>query len=79
MGDLARRAGNASLGRGWKTSGEIKVAEAAKAQGVLDKVYAGAEMPDTEVIKRNERRKAAKRRGSRVNTVLTDDEKETLG
>jgi hypothetical protein len=37
-------------------------------------MYAGASLPDEEVIKRNERRKAAKRRGSRVRNVLTDED-----
>lgn len=44
-----------------------------KEQMRLDKLYAGAAMPDEEVIRRNERRKAAKRRGSRQRNVLTDN------
>ena len=40
----------------------------------LGKMYAGASLPDEEVIKRNERRKAAKRRGTRVRNVLTDED-----
>ena len=54
---------------------EDKVAkEAAEKQGQLDAVYAGAQMPDEELIRRNERRKAAKRRGSRQRNVLTDED-----
>ncbi len=44
-----------------------------KRQMKLDKMYAGAAMPDEEIIRRNERRKAAARRGSRQRNVLTDD------
>jgi hypothetical protein len=44
-----------------------------KAQLKLDKLYAGAAMPDEEIIKRNELRKASKRRGSRQRNVLTED------
>lgn len=45
-----------------------------KRQLKLDKMYAEASMPDEEIIRRNERRKAAARRGSRQRNVLTDDE-----
>lgn len=44
-----------------------------KRQMRLDKMYAGAALPDEEIIRRNERRKAAQRRGSRVRNVLTGD------
>ena len=71
-----KRLKNYSLGRGYMTNQEARAKAEAKAQKRLDKVYAGAEMPDEELIRRNERRKAAKRRGSRISTVLTD---ETLG
>ena len=47
-------------------------------QGVLDKMYSSADMPDEEKIKRNEKRKASKRRGSRVSSVLTNTD-ESLG
>jgi hypothetical protein len=56
------------------TSGEKKRRDAAREQHRLDEIYAGAEMPDEEVIKRNERRKAAKRRGSRQRNVMTDED-----
>lgn len=82
MGGLTntvKRFGNASIGRGYKTNTERREEKKANKQNALDKIYAGAEMPDEEVIKRNERRKAAKRRGSRVNTILTDDNQETMG
>jgi hypothetical protein len=69
-----RRLGNASMGKGYKTSGEAKREKAAKAQDALDKQYAGAEIPDEEEIKRNERRKMAKRQGSRASTILTNND-----
>ena len=65
-----RRISNWVMGDGYMTSGEKKL----KAQATLDKKYAGAQMPDEELIRRNERRKAAGRRGSRQRNVLTSDE-----
>jgi hypothetical protein len=70
----ARRIGNASMGRGYMTKHERELKEAAQEQARKDKIYAGAELPDEELIKRNERRKAAGRRGSRQRNVLTSDE-----
>lgn len=68
-----RRLGNLSLGKGYATSGERKRKRVAKANAAQDKIYqAAATIPDAEVLKRDERRKAAKRSGSRANTVLTD-------
>jgi len=75
--NTVRRLANASLGKGYMTSGERHQKRLAKDQAQKDKVFAGAQMPDEEEIARNERRKAAKRRGSRVSTVLTEDD--TLG
>lgn len=75
--NTVNRSIQASKGKGWKTSGEQKREKAAKRQKALDELYAGAERPDEEDIKRKERRKAAKRKGSRVETILTDDD--TLG
>jgi hypothetical protein len=80
MGNLSntrKRLFNFSRGKGYKTGAERQAESEAKVQASKDKMFAGAEMPDEEVIKRNARRKAAKRRGSRINTVLT--ERETLG
>ena len=61
-------------GRGFATNEERRAAREAKKQAALDKVYAGAQMPDEEVIARNARRKAAERRGSRQRNVLTDED-----
>ena len=72
--NTVRRMGNASIGRGYQTSGERKRKEAAKVQNALDEVYSGAEVPDDEQLKRTERRKAAKRQGSRANTILTNND-----
>jgi len=65
---------NASIGKGYATNKERRAKKVAKHQAGLDAMFAGAELPDEELIKRNERRKAAKRRGSRVSTVLTDED-----
>ena len=77
MGGLkntGKRLVNFSLGKGYKTNKERRMEREAKSQKALDKIYAGAEMPDEELIRRNERRKAAARRGSRQRNVLTDED-----
>ena len=81
--DTLRRGANFAVGKGFKTSGERKRSRIGREQGAadarqaeLDKVFAGAQMPDEEDIRRRQRRLAAKRRGSRVDTILTED---TLG
>lgn len=77
MGGLentGKRLANFSVGRGYKTNDERKAEKKAKEQAALDSIFAGAEMPDEELIRRNERRKAAGRRGSRQRNVLTSDE-----
>lgn len=79
MGGLKKtikRFANASMGKGYMTTKERREKKAIRKQDTLDKIYAGGQIPDEEEIARNERRKAAKRRGSRVSNVLTDD---TLG
>ena len=53
---------------------EASVSKLAQAQARLDKTFQSALMPDEEDIVREERRKAAKRRGSRADTVLTDQD-----
>ncbi len=72
--NTGKRLWNFSTGKGYKTNKERREERKAKAQKALDKVYAGAEMPDEEVIRRNERRKAAARRGSRQRNVMTDED-----
>jgi hypothetical protein len=72
--NTVKRMANASMGKGYQTQKEKRAKDAAKEQGRLDTIYAGAQMPDEEVIQRNERRKAAKRRGSRQRNVLTDED-----
>jgi hypothetical protein len=67
------RAGGWISGKGYMTSKERRAIAKDKSQAKLDKVYAGADMPDSELIRRNERRKAAGRRGSRMRNVLTED------
>ncbi len=73
MGKLVQSA--IDISRGKNTSAALRQRLAAE-QTRLDKIYSSAQFPDEEEIKRNERRKAAKRRGSRADTVLTE---ETLG
>ena len=80
MKNTVKRMVNFSLGKGYKTNKERRMEREAKAQKALDKIYAGAEVPDEEFIRRNQRRKAAARRGSRVASILTDEGgRETLG
>lgn len=71
--NTGKRLFNFSIGKGYKTGKERRMEREAKTQKALDKIYVGAEMPDEELIRRNERRKAAARRGSRQRNVLTDD------
>ena len=67
---------NFSTGQGYMTGREKRAERDMKRQAALDRVYRNAPIPEAEEIKRNERRKAARRGGSRANTVLTRD---TLG
>ncbi len=76
MSNAYKRVFHWSQGQGFATNKERKAKQEAKRQAKVDEVYAGAHMPDEEEIARNERRKSARRRGSRVSTVLTED---TLG
>lgn len=75
--NTVKRLASASIGRGYSTGREKRTKKAAQRQAELDKIYQGAQIPDEEEIAREERRKAAKRRGSRADTILTDQE--TLG
>jgi hypothetical protein len=75
--NTVKRLANASMGRGYKTNKEIREERKMKRQQALDKIYEGAEMPDEQELRRKARRKAAGQRGSRVSTVLTEED--TLG
>jgi hypothetical protein len=80
MGGLkntAKRIGGALTGKGYMTSDERRKKKAAKVKQKKDKMFQDAKLPDAEEIKLVERRKAAKRKGARAQTVLTD--RETLG
>ena len=66
---LRKRTWNWSVGKGFMTGGERREKGRVAARNAM---YAGAQMPDEEEIRRTERRKAARRRGSRADTVLTD-------
>ena len=85
--DTLRRGANFAVGKGYKTSGERKRARVGREEAAaeskasaeqlrLDEMFAGGLMPDADFLKRIARRKAAMRRGSRADTVLTED---TLG
>ena len=69
-----KRLWNVGHGKGFKTDSEIQQEKDVKKQNALDKVYAGAEVPDDEQLKRDERRKQAKRQGSRANTILSNND-----
>lgn len=73
--NTAKRLANASLGRGYQTNSEKREKKKAKIKAKKDEQFANANMPDEEAIARAERRKAAKRRGSRTNTVLTSGDR----
>ena len=73
--NTVKRIASASMGKGYSTRKERRAGRVARKQDALDKMFSSAEMPDEEQVRRSERRKAAKRRGSRIENVLTD----TLG
>jgi len=73
--NTGKRLWNVGIGKGYKTNTELRQEKEAKIQAGKDQLFAGAEIPDEEAIKRNERRKAAKRSGSRAKTVLTDEDR----
>jgi len=75
--NTVKRLVNVSTGRGYKTNRERRAEKENKRQAAVDAVYSSALLPDEEEVRRNERRKQAKRRGSRASTVLTDQD--TLG
>jgi len=77
LNNTVKRIGNASLGRGYMTNQERRDKKKAQVTKAKNKMFQNAMMPDEEDIRRVERRKAAKRRGSRASTVMTD--RETLG
>lgn len=74
LANTGRRMTNTLRGKGYMTERERKAKKTAKRQKKKDAIFHSAQMPDEELIKRNERRKAAARAGSRTSTVLTDRE-----
>lgn len=75
MGGLkntGRRLKNVVSGRGYMTDKERYQKQKGKRTAAKDKMFQNAALPDEEEIRLVERRKAAKRKGSRVKTVLTD-------
>lgn len=80
MGGLkntGKRLLNLGTGRGYMTNQERRDKKKAKVKKGKDKMFQSAALPDEEEIRLVERRKAARRRGSRAQTVLTD--LDTLG
>lgn len=75
--NTVKRLASASIGKGYSTRDERRQKRIAAEQTRKDKMFAAGRMPDLEEVKRAHRRKAAKRRGSRIDTQLT--ERETLG
>ena len=75
--NTAKRSFNASVGKGWKTNDEIRAEKKAKKQKAINKQFENANMPDEQMLNLIERRKAAKRVGSRASTVMTSGD--TLG
>lgn len=72
-----KRGFNFGLGRGYATNEERREKARGKITAAKNKMFASAELPDEEEIRRVERRKSAKRKGSRAQTVMTD--RESLG
>ncbi len=56
----------------YSTRDERRQKRVVQEQTRKDTMFASGQMPDEEEIRRTERRKAARRRGSRADTVLTD-------
>ena len=73
----AKRSWNLGMGRGYKTNEERREKARGKITKRKNKMFANAALPDEEEIRRVERRKSAKRQGSRAQTVMTD--RESLG
>ncbi|MCK5090332.1 MAG: hypothetical protein KAI25_09065 [Hyphomicrobiaceae bacterium] len=75
--NTAKRGWNLGMGRGYKTNEERREKARGKITKRKNKMFANASLPDEEEIRRVERRKSAKRQGSRSQTVMTD--RESLG
>ena len=61
-----------SKGKGYSTGAERQAKAEAAEKGRLDAIYQGADLPDPEEGRRRARRKQAAKRGSRAQSVLTD-------
>ena len=75
--NTAKRSWNLGVGRCYKTNEERREKARSKITKAKNKMFANASLPDEEEIRRVERRKSAKRQGSRAQTVMTD--RESLG
>ncbi len=63
---------NTVRGRGYKTGGERVELRALRSKEAMDKIFGEPQLPDEEALRLTAKRKQAKRLGSRVETVLTD-------
>ena len=70
-----RRLGNFALTGEYVTSADTRKKQAAAEREAKNRLFARPEVPDEEELARINRRRTAQRRGSRLETVLTD----TLG
>lgn len=77
LANTAKRSFNLGIGRGYKTNEERRQSKRDKITKRKNKMFADSQLPDEEEIRRVERRKSAKRQGSRAQTVMTD--RESLG
>lgn len=75
--NTAKRMFNVGHGRGYMTNQERREKKLGKITARKNKMFASAELPDEEEIRRVERRKSAKRQGSRAQTIMTD--RQSLG
>jgi len=69
------KAENFGGGRGFVTDKNLQAAAQGKRDRAQDAIFANAQMPDDAALKKAQRTKAASRRGSRVSSVLTDQDK----
>lgn len=70
--NTAKRMMSFSKGKGYTTGAERQAKADAAEKGRLDAIYGAAQLPDEEAQRRKARRTQAGRRGSRAETVLTD-------
>lgn len=63
---------NTVKGRGYATGAERQAKREGQEKGAMDAIFEGGDLPDLEEGKRRAKRKQAGRRGSRAETIMTD-------